>query len=119
MFRSEQGVIPGSEPQNYDDIRRKLKDFSQCKGFPSSLSRPPSGTFMKKINIKDDLFKQVQYNKKTMQELRTMREQHAARHSSRIWPGCETSRRISTNTDRSCSASTTDSPRLRKSWRNG
>jgi hypothetical protein len=31
MFRSEQGVIPGSEPQNYDDIRRKQKDFSQCR----------------------------------------------------------------------------------------
>ena len=30
MFRSEQGVIPGSEPQNYDDILRKQKVFSQC-----------------------------------------------------------------------------------------
>jgi hypothetical protein len=30
MFRSEQGVISGSEPQNYDDILRKQKVFSQC-----------------------------------------------------------------------------------------
>jgi hypothetical protein len=29
MFRSEQEVIPGSEPQNYDDILRKQKVFSQ------------------------------------------------------------------------------------------
>ena len=31
MFQSEQGFIPGSEPQNYDDILRKQKVFSQCR----------------------------------------------------------------------------------------
>jgi hypothetical protein len=36
MFRSEQGVIPGSEPQNYDVILRKQKDFSQCNMYQIS-----------------------------------------------------------------------------------
>ncbi len=30
LFRSEQGIIPGSEPQNYDDILKKLKFLLQC-----------------------------------------------------------------------------------------
>jgi hypothetical protein len=30
MFRSKQGVIPGLESQNYDDILKKQKVFSQC-----------------------------------------------------------------------------------------
>jgi hypothetical protein len=31
LFRSEQGVNPGSEPQNYDDNLRKQKFLLQCK----------------------------------------------------------------------------------------
>jgi hypothetical protein len=31
LFRSKQGVIPGSEPQNYDDSLRKQKFLLQCR----------------------------------------------------------------------------------------
>ncbi len=60
MFRSEQGVIPGSEPQNYDDILRKQKVFSQCTyyclhvryvcpNFYIRLYLPKSKTFLNKM----------------------------------------------------------------------